>query len=256
MLIDTHCHIEMLGNEIERTEAIKRAREAGVAAMVSIGTDLSSSETASKLAMDHPDIFATVGVHPHDAKTAGPEVYDRFRELIRTNPRIRGIGETGLDYYYDHSPREIQRKVFAEHISLAKETELPLVIHSRNAPEETLEILLKEEAWSAMGIFHCFSETEEVALKAMDLGFYISFSGIITFKKAEALQAVVSKVPLERILVETDAPFLSPVPFRGKKNEPAFVRLVAEKIAEIKNIPLEEVMAQTSRNARIIFGIS
>jgi TatD DNase family protein len=255
MLSDTHCHLEMLGDPKEVEEIIARARETGLVLMVTIGTDLPSSQKASDYAQNYPDVYATVGMHPHEVKTVTPEIFDQFRELIRKNSKIRGIGETGLDFYYDHSPREAQRSSFAGHIQLAKETGLPVIVHSRNAAEETIEILKKENAAEAGGIIHCFTENLDMARKAIEMNFMISFSGIITFKNSTDLQEAAAQIPLDKILIETDAPFLSPIPFRGKKNEPMRVKQVAEKIAEIKKIPLEEVEWVTTQNAKKIYGI-
>ncbi len=255
MLSDTHCHLEMLGDPKEVEEIIARARETGLVLMVTIGTDLPSSQKASEYAQTYPEVYATVGMHPHEVKTATPEIFDQFRELIRSNSKIRGIGETGLDFYYDHSPRETQRSYFAGHIQLAKETGLPVIVHSRNAAEETIEILKKENAAEAGGIIHCFTENLDMARKAIEMNFMISFSGIITFKTSTDLQETAAQIPLDKILIETDAPFLSPIPFRGKKNEPMRVKQVAEKIAEIKKIPLEEVEWVTTQNAKKIYGI-
>lgn len=256
MLTDTHCHLEMLGNEAEVDGIIKRAKEAGIGMIVTIGTDLASSQRASNFARAYPEVFATVGIHPHDAKLATSETFDQFLDLIRQNRKIRGIGETGLDFYYDHSPREIQKKAFADHIELARETGLPVVVHSRNAAKETIEALKESGADKVGGIIHCFSENMEMAKEAIHLNFLISFSGIITFKNAGELQKVVAEIPLDKILIETDSPFLTPVPYRGKKNEPCYVLKVAEKIAEIKNVSLDEVIASSSENGRKIFGIT
>ncbi|MBI1824618.1 MAG: TatD family hydrolase [Nitrospirae bacterium] len=253
---DTHCHLEMLGNEGEIKGKIARAREAGLGLMVSIGTDLASSQEAGEFARAYPEVYATIGVHPHEAKLATDDTLEQFMEMIRNNTKIRGIGETGLDFYYDHSPRDIQTASFIGHIELAKKTGLPLVVHSRNAPKETIEVLKEHDAGKTGGIIHCFSENLEMARGAIELGFLISFSGIITFKTAGELQKVILDVPLDRILIETDSPFLSPVPYRGKKNEPAYVIKVAEKIAEIKSISLEEVASATTQNAKKIYGLT
>ncbi|MHB8482563.1 MAG: TatD family hydrolase, partial [Nitrospiria bacterium] len=256
MLVDTHCHLEMLGNEQEVGEIIQRARDAGLTFMVTIGTDYLSSEKACEFAGQYSDVFATAGVHPHEVKTVTSNIFKKFEDLIQHHPKIKGIGETGLDFYYDHSPRDIQRSAFIDHIRLAKKSGLPLIIHSRNAPEETIEILRNEKAEEVGGIIHCFTENMEMALAAIELNFLISFSGIITFKNSSALREVVAQLPLDKILIETDSPFLTPAPFRGKKNEPMRVKQVAEKIAEIKNISLEKVMSFTTNNAKKIYGIS
>ena len=256
MLVDTHCHLDMLGDGQEVEAIILRAREASLIFMVTIGTDFASSEKSCELTRQYSDVFATVGIHPHEVKTIGSEIFDQFRDLIDGYPKVRGIGETGLDFYYDHSPRETQKAAFVDHIRLAQERALPLVIHSRNAPKETIDILKKEKAEKVGGIIHCFTENLEMALAAIELNFLISFSGIITFNNSSSLREVVSQIPLDKILIETDSPFLSPVPFRGKKNEPMRVMHVAEKIAEIKKVPLEKIMSQTTENAKKIYGLT
>jgi TatD DNase family protein len=256
MLSDTHCHLEMLGDDPEIGKLITNAREEGLSLIVTIGTDPDSSRRASALSKVYPDVWATVGIHPHESGMATPEAMETFRQLIRENPRIRGIGETGLDYHYDHAPRETQKSSFVRHIALAREVRLPLVVHSRNAAPDTLELLKKEGASEVGGILHCFSENWEMAEALLGLNFMISFSGIITFKNAAALREVVSRVPLDRILIETDAPYLAPAPYRGKRNEPGFVKKVAEKISEIRNLPLSEVISATTRNAREIYRVT
>ena len=256
MLIDSHAHIQGKEYAGERDAVIARAREAGVEKIIAVGGagDMSSNLEAIALADSFSNIHATVGMHPHDAKDVGEGELHRLRELT-SHPRVIAVGETGLDYYYSHSPHDVQCRVFSHFIHMARETGLPIVVHERDAAREAAELLREEGAGELRGVIHCFTGSYEAACAYLDLGFYVSFTGIITFKNADPLREVVRKVPLERILVETDSPFLTPVPHRGKRNEPAYVRLVAETIASVKALPLEEVAQVTSGNAQALFGI-
>lgn len=256
MLIDSHAHIQGKEYAGERDAVIARAREAGVEKIIAVGGagDMSSNLEAIALADSFSNIHATVGMHPHDAKDVGEGELHRLRELT-SHPRVIAVGETGLDYYYSHSPHDVQCRVFSHFIHMARETGLPIVVHERDAAREAAELLREEGARELRGVIHCFTGSYEAACAYLDLGFYVSFTGIITFKNADPLREVVRKVPLERILVETDSPFLTPVPHRGKRNEPAYVRLVAETIASVKALPLEEVAQVTSGNAQALFGI-
>ena len=193
-------------------------------------------------------------MHPHDAKDVGPEELEALRRLT-THPKVVAVGETGLDYYYNHSPHEVQERVFRNFIHMACETNLPIIVHERDAAEKAAELLYQEGNGKLCGVIHCFTGTYEAARAYLDLGFYLSFTGIITFKNAEPLRAVVRQIPLERVLVETDAPYLTPVPHRGKRNEPAYVRLVAETVAKVRGISLEAVATMTSANAQNLFKI-
>jgi TatD DNase family protein len=256
MLIDSHAHIQGREYAGEVEAVIDRAREAGVEKIVAVGGagDMSSNTDAIALAESCPSVYATVGMHPHDAKDVGESEVNRLRQLAAA-PKVIAIGETGLDYYYDHSPREVQRRAFGRFIQMAHETELPIVVHERDAARHVADLLRSEGAGKLRGVIHCFTGNYEAASEYLDLGFYLSFTGIITFKSAESLRDVVRKVPLDRMLVETDSPFLTPVPHRGKRNEPANVRLVAEAMAKIKTIPFENVADVTTRNARDLFKI-
>lgn len=255
-LIDSHAHIqgEEFAGDVEGV--VSRAREAGVEKIIAAGGagDLSSNDAAIQLARSFPNLFATVGMHPHDAKEVGEEDFARVKELAQ-GPEVVAIGETGLDFYYTHSPREVQTKIFRRFIQMALETELPLVVHDRDAHREIADMLQQEGGGKLQGVIHCFTGDYDAAKKFLDLGFYLSFSGIVTFKNAEPLREVVKKVPLNRIFVETDSPYLAPVPHRGKRNEPAFVRFVAEVVADVKGMPLEEMARVTSNNAGYLFGI-
>ena len=255
-MIDSHAHIQGKEYTGETAAVIKRARAAGVEQIVVVGGagDMSSNVDAVALADSFENIYATVGMHPHDAKDVGSDGLQKLKDLT-LHPKVIAVGETGLDYYYDHSPRDVQRRVFAQFIRIARETELPIVVHERDAASDGAELLRSEGEDKLRGVIHCFTGNYEAARAYLDLGFYISFTGIITFKNADALRDVARQVPLERMLVETDSPYLTPVPHRGKRNEPAYVRLVAAAIANIKGVSLEEVARVTTDNTRRLFRI-
>jgi TatD DNase family protein len=256
MLIDSHAHIQGKEYAGEAEAVIERARDAGVEKIIAVGGagDMSSNTEAVALADSFPNIYATVGMHPHDAKDVGADELRALRELT-SHAKVIAVGETGLDYYYNHSPHEVQRRVFIQFIRMARETGLPIVVHERDAAQETAELLRNEGARELHGVIHCFTGNYEAACDYLDLGFYLSFTGIITFKNAEPLRQVVRQVPLEKMFVETDSPFLTPVPHRGKRNEPAYVRLVAETVASVKNISLEDVARVTTENVQNLFKI-
>lgn len=260
MFIDSHVHLDDPRYEPDRAEVFRRAQEAGVEAFVTIGCDLTTSRAAVNLADTHANVFATIGVHPHEVKHIQESWYEEFRQLA-SHPKVVGYGEIGLDYHYDHSPRDIQRERFREQIRFAQELNLPLIIHTREAQEETISILREEQASLIGGVLHCFSGDAWLAKQALDLGLYLSFSGIITFKNAAQLQDIVLAVPLDRLMIETDCPYLTPSPHRGKRNEPAYVKFVAEKIAEIhsqhgaQRLDLESLAAKTSENTKRLFKI-
>jgi TatD DNase family protein len=256
MLIDSHAHIQGKEYAGELEVVIDRARDAGVGKIIAIGGagDMSSNTEAIALAASYRDIYATVGMHPHDAKDVGEVEIGKLKELTAQS-KVVAVGETGLDYYYSHSPHDVQRRVFTRFIHMARETELPVVVHERDAAKDAAELLRSEGAGRLRGVIHCFTGDYEAASEYLDLGFYLSFTGIVTFKNAQPLRDVVSRVPLERMLVETDSPYLTPVPHRGKRNEPAFVRFVAETIATLKEVPLETVAKVTSDNVHALFGI-
>ena len=254
MLIDSHCHIDDARYDADREAMIQRAQAAGIGHFVTIGCDLDTSRAAVELAKQHPFISATVGVHPHEVRHIKDGWYDELRTLAKSE-RVVAYGEIGLDYHYDHSPRDVQRERFREQVRLAREFRLPIVIHTREAQEDTIAILKEENGGDVGGVFHCFSGDAWLAKDALDLGFYLSFSGVITFQNAVMLRDIVKTVPLDRILVETDAPYLTPVPYRGKRNEPAYVRHVAEKIAEIHGLSVKDVEEATTQNAQRVFRI-
>jgi len=255
MLIDTHCHLDPQYFPEGADETLSRARSAGVTGFVCIGVgSLEAAAGALALAARRPDVWATVGVHPHDATTHDPELETELCRLAR-GERVVAIGEIGLDFHYDHSPRENQAQVFRRFIQLARELQKPIIVHTRSAPSETLQILAEENARDVGGVIHCFSEDKAFAARALDLGFDLSFSGIVTFKRALDIQEVAAWAPADRILVETDSPYLAPVPLRGKRCEPAYVLHTARFVAGLRGVPLEELAQQTSQNAQRRLGI-
>ncbi len=255
-LIDSHAHIQGKEYSGETEAVISRAVEAGVDKIIVVGGagDMASNAAAVALAESCARLYATVGMHPHDAKDVGQEELQELKKLA-AHPKVIAVGETGLDYFYNHSPREIQRSVFAQFIRLAGETELPLVVHEREAAQEAAELLCEEGKGKVQGVIHCFTGDYDAARTYLDLGFYLSFTGIITFKNAGALRDVVRKIPLDHMLLETDSPYLTPVPHRGKRNEPAYVRFVAATIASVKSLSIEEVARVTTNNVRALFRI-
>lgn len=255
-LIDSHCHLDEERFATDRDAVIARAEAAGVGCMITIGASggMQANHDAVALAQRHASIFATVGIHPHEASTVTPAVIDEITRLART-PRVVAIGETGLDYYYDNSPRPAQRDAFRQFVALARQLRLPLVVHLRDAYDDAVTILRDERAAEVGGVIHCFSGDRAVAPAFLDLGFHLSFSGIVTFKKAEELRAVVRMTPADRLLVETDAPFLAPVPHRGQRNEPAYMVFTAAAIAAERRQPIEELAALTRTNTERLFGL-
>ena len=254
MVVDTHAHLDFpeLGKDLE--SVLQRAERAGVRRIVTIGIDIESSRKAVALAQAHEQIYATVGLHPHGARELPVEVLDDFRALASQH-RVVAIGEVGLDYYRDRQPRPIQRECFAQQLELACEVGLPVVFHIREAHEDFLSIVKGFAARLKGGILHCFSGDWAVAGRCLDLGFFLSIPGTVTYNKAQVQQDVVKKAPLNRLLVETDAPFLAPVPFRGKDNEPSYVIYTVQKIAQLRECPYEEVALRTSENAVFAFGL-
>jgi TatD DNase family protein len=250
--IDTHCHLEMKEFGKDRDEVIARAEAAGIEALITIGSDLDGTLKGVDLAERHDHIYSSVGIHPHDAKDFTDKTYDLLKELTGKR-KVVAIGETGLDFHYDHSPRDVQRRVFERHLLLAVETGLPVVIHSREANDDTLRIV--RDSGVTRGVFHCFSGDMKMAEQVVAMGFCISLAGPVTFKKSLNLQEVARRVPDDALLLETDAPYLSPEPFRGKRNEPAYLVYTARKIAELRGISLQDVSRITTLNAKRLFGI-
>jgi TatD DNase family protein len=253
-LVDSHCHLDDKQFDPDRAEVIERAREAGVERMMTIGTgngppDL---EAALRLARQHSFIYATVGVHPHDAAKATPETFAAL-EALAAETKVLALGEIGLDYHYDFSPRDVQRNVLVEQLKLAARAGKPIVIHTREAWDDTLSLL--REHWSGVGIIHCFSGGPAEARQALDLGFYLSFGGVLTFPKADALREAARLAPEDRLLIETDAPYLAPVPKRGKRNEPAFMVETARRLAEVRGVAPEHIAEVTTANfERLLFA--
>jgi len=245
MLVDSHCHLDFADFAAERDAVVARARAAGVATMLTIGTRLDEFAGVRAIAETYPDIWCSVGAHPHEA-TDHHAVTAAELAALAAHPRVVGIGETGLDYHYDHSPRDEQARVFRTHIAAARESGLPLIIHAREADDDIARILREEQA--ERGVLHCFSSGRGLAEAALELGFYISMSGIVTFKSADDLRAIVRDVPLDRLLVETDAPYLAPVPYRGRRNEPAYVATTAAAVAALKGVAPEELARATTDN--------
>lgn len=256
MLIDSHAHIQGKEYADDYANVIKRAAEVGVDKIIAVGGagDMSSNTAAVELARRFDNVFATVGMHPHDAKDVGAHQLQTLQELA-SSEKVVAIGETGLDYYYSHSPHDVQRRVFAQFIAMARDSGLPIVVHERDAAADAADLLQSEGGRQLRGVIHCFTGNQQAAGKYLDLGFFLSFTGIITFKNAHDLRDVVRQVPLERMLVETDSPYLTPVPHRGKRNEPAYVRFVAETIAQVKGIAVDEVAAKTTENCRQLFSV-
>lgn len=260
IFIDSHCHIDGEQFDGDRDDVVQRARGAGVAAMLNIGTGDPHSDDfrrAVAVADAYDNVYASVGVHPHDAKLYDDAAEQHLTELIKSSDKVIAWGEIGLDYYYDHSPRDVQVNVFRRQIQTARSLGLPIIIHSRDADDETVAILTEECAGSDFrgGIMHCFGGTPQMAESLMQIGFLISFAGNITFKKAENLRESARVVPLEKLLIETDCPFLTPVPFRGKRNEPAFVVQTARFLAELNNLDVATLAHQTTKNFLDFFDL-
>jgi TatD DNase family protein len=263
MFIDSHCHLDGPRFASDRDQVIARAREAGVANMLAIGTGdgPGTLDCAVKIAEQHECVYATIGIHPHEAALAIDSDFAQLEQLAH-HPKVIAWGEIGLDYYYDHSPRDIQQRVFTRQMELARSAKLPIVIHCRpsdnsdNAWEDCLGLI--EQHWKPSGlggILHCFTSTWLHAKHALDMGFMISFAGNITFPKAQQIRDSAKEVPLDRMLIETDSPFLAPVPHRGKRNEPVFVKEVARQIGELRGLSTEEIGVQTSANFRRFFSL-
>ncbi|NOZ06032.1 MAG: TatD family hydrolase [Chloroflexi bacterium] len=257
-LIDTHVHLDLTEFENDRETVIARARESGVTRMITVGVTLETSQAATSLADTHPSIYAAVGVHPHAARHWDESARDTLRDLA-AHPKVVAIGEIGLDYYRDRSPRADQRRAFRAQLDLASELGKPVIVHDREAHDDLLQILT---AWAVerrypgqRGVVHCFSGDGNMAQELLGLGFYLGFDGPVTYKNAKQLRALVEQIPADRILVETDSPFLTPHPHRGQRNEPAHVRLVAEAIAEIHQMDLPAFAGQTTQNARNLFAM-
>lgn len=250
--IDTHCHLDMSQFDGDRDEVLRRATESGVKYIINVGSDIDGCRTSVGLSRIYEDIYATVGIHPHDADSYSDDIEGQLKGWAGED-KVVAVGEIGLDYHYDNSPRDVQRRVFARQLQLSVEINLPVVIHSRDAEEDTLGIL--GESGVTRGVMHCFSGDREMAEQAMAKGFFISVAGPVTFRNAGKLQEVVSQIPDEYLLIETDAPYLSPEPYRGKRNEPSFIIETARKIAQLRGISLDDIKRITTLNAMRLFGI-
>jgi TatD DNase family protein len=251
-LTDSHAHLDDESFDVDREELINSLYDNDVDMVLNPGADLKTSQNAVKLAEKYPFIYAAVGCHPHDSKIMDDNTMNFFREMAN-NKKVIAIGEIGLDYYYDNSDRETQRKWFREQIRLAKELDLPYIVHDRDAHEDVFRIMKEEHYSGTRGILHCYSSSVEMAREFIKLGFYISLGGPVTFKKSKTPKLVAHDVPFDRLLIETDSPYLTPEPFRGKRNEPKYVKYVAEEIAAIRNVTAEEVAEKTSRNFKQLF---
>jgi TatD DNase family protein len=252
--IDSHVHLDDERFDDDREELIKSLYENDIESVLNLGSDLSTSKSAVKLADEYSFIYAAVGCHPHDSKYMNENTMNIFRELAK-NKKVIGIGEIGLDYYYDNSDRETQRLWFREQIRLSKELNLPYIVHDRDAHEDVFRIMKEEHCSGTRGILHCYSGSVEMAREFIKLGFYISLGGPVTFKKSKIPKLVAKEVPIDRLLIETDCPYLTPEPFRGKRNEPKYVRYVAEEIAEIRGVQVSEIAEKTKSNFKNLFNL-
>jgi len=254
MLFDTHMHLNARQYEEDQEEVIQRATEAGVTTMVVVGFDDETIPLAIELAEKYDHIYAAVGWHPVDAIDCKPEHLDWLESLTK-HPKVVALGEMGLDYHWDKSPKEVQQEVFRKQIRLAKKLQMPIIIHNREATADVIRILQEEDAAEIGGIMHCYSGTLEEVQPCLDMNFYISLAGPVTFKNAKEVKEVAKIIPLDRLLIETDAPYLAPHPYRGKRNEPSYVKLVAEEIARLREMDFATICEITTRNAFDIFGI-
>ncbi len=255
MLIDSHAHLEMPDFKKDLEGVIQRAKDSGIEYIFTVGTEEKDWKRALEIAHSHASVYAILGVHPHNARETDDQTYSLLMGLCG-DEKVKAYGEIGLDFFRNLSPKEIQLQRFREQVGLAKKLGLPIVVHDREAHREIIEILKSEKAEACGGIIHCFSGDYEMARVCIDMGFYISIPGTITFKNAEGLREVVRKIPLESLLVETDAPFLTPEPFRGKRNEPSYVRYTAQKVAEVKKVTFEKVAEVTTENALRVYRLN
>jgi TatD DNase family protein len=254
MFIDSHAHLEMPQFEEDLPQVLSRARDCGVEAIISCGTSIRHSKRAIQIAETYPEVFATVGIHPHDARECTPAALRQLRKLA-AHPRVVALGEMGLDFYRNLSPPEAQIQAFRDQIRLARELGKPIVVHDRDAHSHILRVLREERAQETGGVIHCFSGDSVMAKDCLEMGFYLSIPGSVTFKNSAKLRNVILQTPVDHLLLETDSPFLAPVPFRGKRNEPCHIRYTAERVARVLKIPLESLSQQIVRNTRMLFGL-
>lgn len=253
-LIDSHAHLDFADFDADRDQVIQNARAARIAAIINVGIDLVTSQKAIALAQTYDLVYATVGIHPHEAAAVPEQQWSQLMALYQ-QPKVVAVGEIGLDFYRDYAPHDLQISVFRRQLELALQHQLPVIIHTRNAWSEILPIMTKEYRDRLQGVFHCFSGGEQQARQLLDAGYYISFTGVVTFKNAQALPIAADYVPLDRLLLETDCPFMAPVPYRGKRCEPAHIPYIAQKIAAAKKISLVELAQATNYNVQKLFGI-
>lgn len=254
MFIDSHAHLDDERFDDDRETVIKNLKTDQIDIVINIGADIASSKSTLNLAQTYDNIYSVVGVHPHSVSELVGVGLDEIESLARDEKTV-AIGEIGLDYYYENSPKRLQKEYFIEQIRLAKKLDLPIVIHSREAVKDTLDIIKSEKSSNLRGVMHCFSSSVEIAKEYVKLGFYIAIGGVVTFKNARVTKEVAKYVPLESLLIETDCPYLAPEPFRGKRNEPKYIKYTAEEIAKIKEVDLEEIAKITSANAKKLFEI-
>ncbi len=254
MFFDSHAHLDDLKYDDDRQVMLTRAKESGISYIVNVGYDVPSSKRSIALSEKYNFIYAAVGIHPHDAAAEGAGGLEEIRRLS-AHPKVVAIGEMGLDYYRDLSPRDVQQEMFRKQIRLAIDLNKPIIVHDRDAHGEVMKILKDEEAEKVGGVLHCFSGSLEMARECLEMGFYISIAGPVTFNNAKRLQEIVKAIPLDKLLIETDAPYLTPEPNRGKRNESAFVVYVAQKISELKGLPIEDIAQAATSNAKMLFGI-
>jgi TatD DNase family protein len=255
MLFDTHTHLNDSRFDEDREDVIQRARDEGVSLIVNVGFNRETIARTLHLADTYDFIYAAIGWHPHDAKDMQPSDLEWIEDIVNKHPKVVAVGEMGLDYYWDNSPREIQQDVFRQQIQLAKRVGKPVIIHDRDAHDDVLRILQEEDAAEVGGVMHCFGGDTEMAKACLDINFYISFGGPLTFKNAKLPKEVAASVPVERLLIETDSPYLAPHPLRGKRNESSYVAYVARAMADIKGLPVEQLAEITTENGKRLFGI-
>jgi len=254
-VIDTHCHLDMISSAAEIKATVTRAVASGVSPIITVGIDLESSKKAIQLADQYDSVYATVGIHPHNVQKLDERTYTELEKICRY-PKVVAYGEIGLDYVKQHAPKSVQIEHYGRQVDLACKMQLPLVIHDREAHDDILHILHEKGPFPAGGVMHCFSGDWHFAKKVLDLGFFISIPGVVTFNKAAAMQEVARKIPLDRLILETDAPFLTPEPLRGKKNFPEYVLHTAQKIADLRGLPLEKLARITTENGLLLFNIT
>lgn len=255
MLFDTHCHITDDSYKNDWEDMMQRAREAGMTYMMCPGTDIATSAQAVALSHEYKEVYAAVGIHPEDADSATPEGFEQIRHWLKTEKKVVAIGEVGLDYHWPEPSHDIQQKVFIEQIKMALEFDIPLDIHDREAHGDTMD-LLRQYGKGTRGVFHCYSGSLEMAEELIKMGYYIGFTGTMVFPKSTKLKRIAASLPMDRILIETDCPYLTPPPYRGKRNEPSYVQYVADEIARLRGMTTEEVRQITLENGKRIFGIT